>query len=171
MVTKSELRKQALDIRKTLDMDYISDKIINALRSVELYQDAQNVMIFYPLEHEVNLLPLLEDDKNFYLPKVSGNELLVCPYQKGDELNISKFKTKEPKTAPVKPVILDLIFVPALMIDKNFYRLGYGGGFYDRFLPKTRGAIKIAPVPNKLIIDNLPVDNFDVPVDVMVDET
>ena len=51
-------------------------------------------------------------------------------------MEISNFGIKEPCSEPVAPDILDLIIVPALMVDKNGYRLGYGGGFYDRFLKK-----------------------------------
>ena len=175
MVTKTELRKKAKQIRSKLDIAQISAKIVASLRTVELYQDSQDIMLFYPLEHEIDLLPLLRDEeggKNFYLPRVEGDELVVCPYKFGDELVESKFKTKEPISKPVNSEILDLILVPALMIDNDFYRLGYGCGFYDRFLSKNaHKALKIVPIPSALILDKLPSDEFDVQCDIMVDET
>ena len=152
-------------------MKKISERIIEALRGAEIYAEAKNIMIFYPLEHEVNLLPLLRDNKNFYLPKVKGEELVVCPYQEGDELITSIFKTKEPLSEPIHPDILDIIFVPALMVDKNFYRLGYGKGFYDRFLSKNAlRAIRIVPIASQLIVDELPHNDFDAQFDIIVDE-
>lgn len=171
MFTKSELREKAKFIRNSLDMDTISKKIVESLKASEIYQAAEHIMLFYPLENEINLIPLLEDDKNFYLPRIQGDELVVCPYKSGDELSISVFKTKEPITAPINPDILDLVFVPALMADKNFHRLGYGKGFYDRFLIKNAlKAIRIVPVPSQLIVDELPSDAFDAQFDVILDE-
>lgn len=175
MFKKTELRKKAKKIRSTLDMVQISAKIVASLRTVEIYQDSQDVMLFYPLDYEIDLLPLLRDEeggKNFYLPRVEGDELVVCPYKFGDELIESTFKTKEPTSKPINPEILDLILVPALMVDNDFYRLGYGCGFYDRFLSKNaHKAVKIVPIPSALIIDKLPSNEFDVQFDIMVDET
>ena len=113
-----------------------------------------------------------EGGKNFYLPKVNGDELSVCPYSFGDELTESEFGTSEPKSPPMNPDFLDLIFVPALMVDKDFYRLGYGCGFYDRFLSKNaKNTIKIVPIPSALLVDSLPHDEFDFQIDISVDET
>ena len=92
MHTKEELREQAKQIRSLLQIEKISERIVENLRMVDIYDVAEHIMIFYPLENEINLLPLLDDNKNFYLPKVQGDELLVCPYKKGDELVLSEFK-------------------------------------------------------------------------------
>lgn len=172
MTTKKDLRKKAKEIRNSLDMEKLSEKIVKNILNFELYQKAKNVMIFYPIDNEVNLLALLKDPcKNFYLPKVQGNELLVCPYKIGDELTLSRFKTEEPITAPVDTNVLDLIFVPALMADKTLNRLGYGGGFYDRFLSKNaKNATKIVAIPNTLIIDEIPPDDYDERVDFLISD-
>lgn len=171
MNTKKQLRKYAKEIRKSLKMDEISDKIVKNIKTLNFYKESKNVMIFYPLEHEVNLLGLLDEDKNFYLPKVQSEDMLVCPYQKGDELTASEFKTMEPKTSPVNPEILDIIFVPALMVDKACHRLGYGGGFYDKFLSKNKiKAKKIVAIPNALMVDKLPSEDFDAKIDVTICE-
>lgn len=172
MHTKEELREQAKQIRSLLPIEQISVKIVENLRMVNIYDAAEHIMIFYPLEHEIDLLPLLDDEsKNFYLPKVQGDELLVCPYKKGDELTISAFGTKEPLTEPVDPSILNLVLVPALMVDKDFNRLGYGKGFYDRFLLKEElTALRIVPISSLLILNELPHDEHDAPIDIIVDE-
>lgn len=174
MIEKNELRKKAKTIRNSLDMQKISEMIVQNILQLEEYQKALNIMIFYPLKHEVNLLGLLNKKtsvKNFYLPKVDGENLLVCPYNKGDKLIKAAFNTEEPLTAPVNAEILDIIFVPALMVDRNLNRLGYGGGFYDRFLSiNGLKATKIAAIPNALIVEKLPSEAFDIKADIIVCE-
>lgn len=171
MLTKIELRNKAKEIRKTLDIKSISEKIITNISKLEIYQKAQHVMIFYPIGHEVNLLALMNDHKQFYLPKVDSDQLLVCPYNKKDKLLVSSFKTHEPMTEPINPDILDVIFVPALMVDKYFNRIGYGGGFYDRFLSKNAlKATKIVPIPSAQIIEKIPEENFDEKINVIICE-
>ncbi len=167
MNDKNELRKNAKKIRNSLDMETLSEKIMQNIKNSEIYKNAKHVMLFYPLKNEVNLLRLLFDNKTFYLPRVEGQNLLVCPYKYGDELKVSDFKTQEPTTSPVNTEILDLIFVPALMIDKNNYRLGYGGGFYDKFLSKIdKNITKSVAIPSALITEKLPTEDFDVKMDV-----
>ena len=167
MENKTDLRLRAKSIRKTLDIPDISIKIASKIRELQQYKHAKNVMLYYPMKYELNLLPLLEDDKNFYLPAVYGENLLVCPYKNGDSLKTSVFGTKEPSTEPVLPEILDLVIVPALAADKNNFRLGYGGGFYDRFLARNK-IYSIAPVPAELFINHIPAEKFDIPVDIVV---
>ena len=124
-------------------------------------------MLFYPTEFEIDLRELFNDNKNFYLPKVNGDELLVCPYI--NDLKKSYLGIYEPCSKPVSAEILDLVIVPALMCDKNGYRLGYGGGFYDRFISKYGKNFKtICAVPKELFTQNLPHDENDQKVDFVI---
>ena len=119
-------------------------------------------MIFYPLKDEINLLGLLEgSDKKFYLPKIDGENLLCCPFDKNTELCESCFKTKEPTTNPIGKDLIDLVIVPALAVDKNNYRLGYGGGFFDRYLSAYSS---LKPIVIGVCFDQLlvPDDLFEV---------
>ena len=125
-------------------------------------------MIFYPKQYEIDLRPLLSDNKNFYLPRVHEKSLEVCSYKIGDPLKISDFGVSEPTTPEESPKILDLIIVPALMTDKNGYRLGYGGGFYDRFLSANSNLKTICALPKELIVEALPCDDNDIKVDVVI---
>lgn len=166
MKNKSDYRLLAKNLRKTLDIKSISASLVEKIRQDATYKQAKNVMIFYPLEEEVDLRGLISDDKNFYLPKMSGKTLEACPYC--DELVCGKYNIMEPCTEPVAPETLDLVVVPALMIDKTGYRLGYGGGFYDRFLPSCKKAVKLVALPKELVIDKLPHDEFDIKIDKII---
>ncbi len=170
MKNKKELRKKAKDIRKTLNIERISKDIIVKIENFEPFQQAKNVMIFYPLENEINLLALLKhSEKNFYLPRTINDDIEACPYKIEDKLSIGNFNVSVPMTDGINPEILDIIFVPALMVDKENYRLGYGKGFYDRFLKKTN-AKTIVPISEKLIVDKLPIEEHDKKVDYIIFE-
>ena len=167
---KQDLRKIIKEERKKLNIEKLSKIIRAKIQEHEVYKRSKNIMIYYPLSSEINLLELMNDcdRKNFYFPKVQNDRLLVCPacknFKKSD-LNIN-----EPCSEPVSEKILDLIIVPALAVDKHGYRLGYGGGFYDRFLKTVSNAQTLTPVYSGFEFENLPHNEFDVPVNHIVTE-
>ncbi len=165
MKNKTDYRIYAKELRKTLDIFSISHALTEKIRNSDIYKSAKNVMLFYPTKYEVDLRDLIKDKKNFFLPKVNGENLLVCPYT--ENLEKSSFNILEPCSNPVSCDMLDLVIVPALMADKDGYRLGYGGGFYDRFLKKCN-AKTLTCVPKELLVETLPHDAFDVPVDAVI---
>lgn len=167
MDSKTLLRTRFKEERKEINISEISNSIVFNIKHSDFYKNARHVMLFYPLKYEVNLLDLLNDNKHFYFPKVNGENLSVCPYNDSVKLQKSSLNIYEPCSNAVLPDILDLIFVPALAVDKNNYRLGYGGGFYDRFL-KTTNALTIVPVYKDFVVEKLPHDEFDVPVDFVI---
>lgn len=168
MLSKQDLRKWAKEERKKLDFSKISENLVCKLMDTEEYQKAKNIMLFYPKAYEVNLLALLDDKtKNFYLPKMQENDLLCCPYGKGDELCESCFKTKEPLSSSVEKDLLDLVIVPALAVDKDNYRLGYGGGFYDRFLSNVN-CKTITCIPEVFYLETVFAEDFDIKIDKII---
>ena len=168
MYNKTDLRIWAKSIRKTLDMDKISNNAVRLIRENSLYKKAENILIFYPMKYEVNLLELLEDNKNFYLPKVCEKRLLICPFKSGDKLEKSDLNILEPCSISVNPNILNLIILPALMADEAGYRLGYGKGFYDRFLGENPDIKTILPIPKELFVTSLVHDDFDKTADIII---
>lgn len=168
MNNKQQLRIWAKEERKKLDVEKISLELVQKLKLSDVYNQAKNVMIFYPLCDEINLLDLLNDKtKNFYLPKIEGESLLCCPFNKGDELCESCFKTKEPKSDPIETDLIDLVIVPALAVDKQGYRLGYGGGFYDRFLIGV-GVTKIVCIPKEFVVETVYSEPHDIKIDKVI---
>lgn len=162
MSDKQQLRKWAKAFGKL--REDASYKLVHKLIETDEYKQAKNIMLFYPIKNEVNLLELLQDDsKTFFLPKIDGKNLLCCVYKNGDILCESCFKTLEPTSKPIDKNIIDLVIVPALCCDKNNFRLGYGGGFYDRFLADYKGKTVVC-LPKELVIDTIYPDEFDIAV-------
>ena len=163
MQNKTELRTKIKEIRKTLDIKTKSYIISEKIKSSKIYIDAKNVMLFYPTKYEVDLLDLRFGDKKIYFPRVTADSLLVCP--DNNCFIKSDFNIQEPTSEPVDPNILDLVIVPALAVDKKHYRLGYGGGYYDRFLVKYSNIKTLTPIFKEFIFDELPKNNFDIKID------
>lgn len=163
MDDKAGLRIKAKCTRKTLDTEKLSASAIYQIRLNDLYKKSRNILIFHPMRYEINLLDLTNDNKNFYLPKVCGDELLVCPYS--EKVVKSGFGVCEPCTNPIDAKEIELAIVPALMIDREGYRLGYGGGFYDRFLSANPHIKTIAPIAKELFAEKLPHEDFDIKID------
>lgn len=166
MNNKQALRKWAKGFGNV--REEAGGKLALKLAQTQEYKSAKNIMIFYPMKNEVNLLELLKDNsKSFYLPKINGKNLLCCEYKDGDTLCESCFKTLEPQTLPTDKNKIDLVIVPALCCDKNNYRLGYGGGFYDRFLVDYKGRT-ITCLPQELIVETIYPDEFDIPIQTII---
>jgi len=165
---KQLLRKWARDKRKELDMEKESSVLADILVQTEEYKNSKNIMLYYPLKKEVNLLSLLRDkSKTFYLPRIKGENLECCKYSLCDELCESCFHTKEPVCDACSKTILDIVIVPALACDKNNYRLGYGGGFYDRFLKDFEG-IKAVCIPKELLVETIYPEKHDIKIDLII---
>jgi len=169
MENKIDIRNKAKKIRQTLDIKGLSAKIIQHIHELIVYKNAKNIMIFYPLENEINLLDLLKlnSEKFFFLPRMNGNTLDACSYSINDKLTPSKYNILEPLTAPVNKNIIDIVFIPALCTDKNLNRLGYGKGFYDKFLSDYKN-LKICVCPEELLFNKIPTDAHDIKMDLII---
>ena len=166
MDDKPELRRRMRMVR-----DAVTDRV---LRSVELwslvaelpaYRDATNVMAFVGMNSEPDtdaLFAVLKADrKRLLLPRVEGGELVVC--DGAGPLATSKFGVQEP-TGPALPLdVVDFVIVPGLAFTNAGDRLGYGGGFYDGFLPKVQ-APNSGVCFREQIVDELPMNQRDVRV-------
>lgn len=168
MQEKSHLRTKFKELRKAIDTVGVSASICKNIRDFDQYQKAKNVMVFYPTKYEINLLDLLKDSKNFFFPRVNGQDLQVCPYSENVEFKKSEYKINEPCSNPVSSEILDLVLVPALAVDKKGFRLGYGGGFYDRFLSQCKNIISVVPIYDNFILEDIPHEDFDMNVDFII---
>ncbi len=179
-ISKSDLRQLFLERRDGLEgreRSEASQKIIESVVELDAYQDSTDVGLFYPLENEIDLRVLitktLEAGKKVYLPRVNSGEsrLEFCPYT-GDisDLIPGPFGILEPKTREIAPEQINFITVPGLAFDLHGHRLGYGAGYYDRFLGASP-AFSAGVTFDIQTIDILPIAEHDIAVNIVVTET
>lgn len=167
---KNQLRKISLQKRKELDVQILSEKVLNNLFSIDEYKNAKNILAYYPLKYEIQTQKCFEDTcKIWYLPRVKEDNLEVCPYDK-TLLSYGSFNIQEPTNKNIEDLdVIDVVIIPAVAADKNGYRIGYGKGFYDRFLKKFNSKCKkIILVYSECLYENVFPNEFDVKADVVV---
>ena len=168
---KQELRNFAKKVREDNSFRQFDEKIVNNIKFTNYYTSSQNVMLFYPLANEINVLKLLDDKKNFSFPAIKNDKIVPLKYN--GKFCKGEFNVQEPYQAEEQNLLeLDLIIVPALCADKKGYRLGYGKGYYDRFI-KTLDRKKtkiLVPVYSKLLVDDIYAEDFDEKADLIVTE-
>lgn len=115
-----------------------SARIVAQIEQMSWFQNAQTVLIYYPIHNEVDLRPLLnkyKDQKTFLFPVTHRHSMEVRPYDGEGMMRKGRLGVPEPQTDTFKGAI-DLIFVPGVVFDKQKHRIGRGGGYYDKFLSK-----------------------------------
>ncbi len=173
--TKQEYRTYARKTRKNLDLKVISSSICGLIRGLDEYKKAKKIAGYCPSDYEINIKPLFEDiSKEWFLPVVTDHKNMVfCEFKACSELGLNRYGICEPCSG--KEIDInepDIIIIPALMVDKKGYRLGYGKGYYDRFLAGLPGnCVKIVPIADELLTDGLPCDEYDIPAHIAVTQS
>jgi 5-formyltetrahydrofolate cyclo-ligase len=136
------------------------------------------VMAFWSFGSEVATPPLLDAlharGVRVCLPRIEDGDLVAVAYEPGDPLRETSFGAREPGAGTIlAPEMLDRVVTPGVAFDRFGHRIGYGGGFYDRFLRRTRrGMPRIAIAFDLQVLpQEVPVGSFDLGVDVIVTET
>lgn len=182
--TKNTLRKNMLTQRKSMkirDISAFSNKIINTIMALPEFIKCKNIMLYLSFNNEVNTYPLvtwcLNNSKTVIVPYCVEAEKKIIPFKINNlttDLNKSTFGIMEPKHDLLKQVNIndiDLIIVPGVLFDKTCNRIGFGAGYYDRFLPgKAKNALTIGIAYDYQIIDEIPTDVYDVPLNFIVTE-
>ena len=180
--SKSELRKIFLSKRKKISKENgtnFSISISNIAISFILKINAKKVGCYLPINSEVNTNHLLEklfkSDFEICLPltPIKPSELLFKSWKPNDPLVPGPFGTRQPLSNSTK-ITPEILIVPMLSYDHYGYRLGYGGGYYDRTIKAlcetNENLITIGLAFEKQKCEKLPVDKHDVPLNVLVHE-
>lgn len=138
------------------------------------YPQGTHILIYDPLLGEVNLLYLLQllPSMTFCLPRVlSKTEMEAVPFISIDQLIQHKFSTRSlPKQVkPVSPDMIQIVVIPGLAFSSKCERLGFGGGYYDRFLQNQNFKKIGVCFKNQMVNSNIiPMNEFDVFMDLVV---
>ena len=179
MYRKNILRENYINLRKKkyyeIDKEFFSP-LLDFIKS-NFKRDDLKLALYYPTNFETNVLKLLENkymiNKNILLPVIEKENVMnFFPWKKNHVLLVNKFGILEPIKTNFK--IPNIILVPILAFDRNKYRLGYGKGFYDRYLNKyLRKFSNILTVGVAFSFQKhhkLPVSNNDVKLDYILTE-
>jgi len=173
---KKTLRASLLYEKKSLAPEFmhtINQKIQTQLVSLEQFNKANTVMVYASLPWEVDTSFIWDyvEKKRLVFPKVVGGNLRLIVVKSRDELKPGVMNIMEPSgKKEVEPEEIDLVIVPGIAFDFSGYRLGYGGGYYDKLLPKVKG-LKVGLVPELFRLPQLPREEHDIPVDVVISES
>jgi 5-formyltetrahydrofolate cyclo-ligase len=173
---KTALRARMRVVRQAIEPD------ARARRSARLWEHvlarpeygaARVVMAFCSLPAEPDTADLLErcwtDGKQVVVPRVEGRDLVPVPLGPDTPVVVSSFGVREPEGPGVDPRTIDLVVTPGLAFTADGWRLGYGAGFYDRFLDRLRpDAVTVGVGFAEQVVDDVPHDEHDRRVDLVV---
>ena len=177
---KKKTRKLLLQKRKNISKDkkFIYDKKISDLiTQSDFYKNANQVLVFASTEDEFDTNFIVEqcrtDCKKVFYPICIDNsgKMEFKEVRSSNDMQIGMYNILEPKSRckDYKQSENDIIIVNCISVDNLGYRIGYGKGYYDRFLKNFNG-ISICPCYDELLSDILPTDKFDMKINILVTE-
>lgn len=179
-LTKAELRSAALLRRGALDEKYRSyaeSKALLHLVSTEEFSCADKILLYFPVKSEADPLPIFEiakeQDKKIAFPKCNKNDLTMKFFEvcSRNDLIPGAYNIPEPNgdTGELSCDERTLCIVPALLYSRDGHRLGWGKGYYDRFLADFDG-ITVGFTYDAFVVDELPCTEHDVALDMIITE-
>ena len=174
---KSKLRSNILNLRKQnsyRELILDPEKIFRFFKKNKI--NFKNVGGYYPCNNEIDDLDILNflrsKRANISLPIIKkNNQMDFFEWQNKDPLKINKYGIAEPIS--VKKIYPDIIFVPLVAYDNDLNRLGYGGGFYDRYLQKIEKIKKILKIGlgfSYQEVNKIPINSYDKRLNLIITE-
>lgn len=180
---KDLVRKQILSIRNGLTADEVyrlSKNIFLKLKENSFFKSAAHVMVYLDFKNEVKtdfvINHCLELGKKIYIPICipETHELCISRMTDLKELETGLYGIREPKTEYIRlseSKLIDLVIVPGVSFDVSGNRIGFGAGYYDRFMKRLRhDAVKAALAYSFQVTDAIPSDKYDIPMDYIITE-
>ena len=169
---KEDLRKRIIVIRKNIiNKQELSQIIINKIIDLDIYQKARVVALYNSLNDEVDTTKLIKkslSNKIVLLPRIIGDKMVFIRINKDTKYGNSSFKVLEPIGEEYYGNI-DLMIVPGVSFDKEGNRLGYGMGYYDKYL-NNKNIYKVGICFNDQVVDLIPTNELDIKMDMVITE-
>lgn len=173
---KKELRRQIREQKRAMtreQIDSASQRLAQLLFETDLYKNASVLYGYMPYNQEVNTLLILEralqDGKRVAVPKVYGDTMNFIYLE--DLSRVAPSSMGIPEPIADEPIAQDeraLVLMPGLAFDKAGNRMGYGGGYYDKFLAAEPTHPTVALCYDFQLVDTIPTDVYDIPVDLVI---
>lgn len=173
---KKELRKQIRAQKRAMTPEKIeaaSDNLAQQFYATAYYQNAAVIYGYLPYNQEVRTVPILEqalrDGKKVAVPKVYGDTMRFIYLDDLTRVAPSEMGIPEPVAdAPVACDERALVLMPGLAFDKKGNRMGYGGGYYDKFLAEEPNHPTVALCYGFQMVEHIPTEDYDIPVDLVL---
>ena len=176
---KKKARLELAKIRADIyDKQKYSELLCNGIEALKEYKDADVILLYFPTRSEPDISALADiarrDGKKIAFP-ISVTKDCTLDFRfisSPDELEIGAYGIREPRADAERATLSDrtLCIVPALAVDADGYRLGYGKGYYDRFLSTFEGNAVVA-IHSSLVCERLPRNDTDIPIKTIITET
>ena len=176
-MNKSQIRNKIIKIRKKkFDKDFKID-LVNFIYFLKIDKlNFKSICGYYPSNYEIDDLDILDllEKKNFKvsLPIIKkDNQMNFYSWSRNDPLKINKFGIPEPVSSKI--FYPDILLVPLVAYDRSLNRLGYGGGYYDRYIEKMEKIKKVTKIGLAFSfqkISSIPINQYDKKLDFIVTE-
>jgi 5-formyltetrahydrofolate cyclo-ligase len=179
---KQELRKAILEIRRKLPTKEVfekSDSIKNKLFEMKEFKGADSILFYVSYDNEVfthdMIKECLSNGKDVIVP-ISNKEnknLILSKLNEWNDLNIGSYGILEPRVDKIKNISIDeidMVVVPGVGFDEKGRRIGHGKGYYDNLLRNSKKAFHIGLAFEFQIVERIPAEKHDIPVDKIVTE-
>lgn len=184
MDTKTAIRSRILEVRNAMTSEMVAEKssqIIQKVLKTPEYEEAHNILLYADFNHEVMTRELFENaifqKKRVYFPKCNPEDGTMEFYQVVSikQLEHGYMGIFEPESDERYRFVYhkeedSLVIVPGVAFDMNGYRIGYGKGYYDKYLKDKRQLTCMALSFSSQIVDEIPNDTHDIKMDKVVTE-
>lgn len=174
---KTQIREDITFQKKQQDKEWLetmSHHILSKVEETDAFRNATTIALYHAIPGEVQTAAFINKwhkEKLLFLPVIDGEHLRMYPYSGPQSLKRGVFGILEPiPNSDIKIPEISLIIVPGVAFDKNRNRMGRGKGYYDRFLKHTK-AYKIGICYGFQLINEVPAEPFDIPMDMVITES
>ena len=173
---KKELRKKIREQKRAMtaaEIESESENLCRQFLASDFYQNAKTIYGYLPYNQEVRTVPILKkalaDGKRVAVPKVYGDEMRFVYLSDLNQVEIGYCGIPEPVAdGPLGDDPTALVLMPGLAFDVQGNRMGYGGGFYDKFLSAEPDHPTVALCYDFQMVEHIPTEEFDIPVDLVL---
>ncbi len=174
---KQEIRDKVNLIRKNLSREVAAEKsrkIVKSLAGLKEYDDASVIMPYISLNIEVDTREFIKSEllkeKKIVVPFVEQGNIQISMLNDFENLIMGEFGVLEPMKKERYDGKIDLVIVPGIAFDLNGGRVGFGKGYYDKFLDRFKDSLRVGLAFEEQIVDSIPCEEHDQPVDIIITE-